>query len=359
MKRKPGKFSTISASLSGELTIILREWSSLYGAGITLTRQLEVLSQQASHSAFKDALAACLKDVQSGHTVSSALRAHPDIFPALYVHMVEIGERSGTLDTMLLRIAELAERSQHSNQKLVSSLIYPIIVMVLCLLFIVIVPAFLFRGLFELLENFGVSLPILSRFLLLTSTFIRSPLFPLFLLCVVLGIVAVVRYLWRSIHTREALQRGFLALPALGKVIRLSESARFARTLSVILNAGVPLLNGLDMARRSTSLIVLQETLELAHSRVSYEGVSLGEAFADSKFFPPLLLQFFIAGEESGNMSEMLSHAAEICEQDVECTIESMLAALQPMILLLMGVIVGLVITATMIPMLRVLDTLG
>lgn len=274
------------------------------------------------------------------------------------MRLIEVGEHTGKLSLVLESLATHAERAHSSALKLQAALVYPVFVLIISIAFLIIGPAYLLRGLFDFLNGLHISLPLMTQVLIKASTFMRSPIFPVsVLLAAVLSTTAAQR-MWRDIFWRRYMQKALLSLPGIGPYYRSLQMTVFTRALALVSESGMSLLPGMELVKRSVGLLALQSELDKAARHVQ-EGESLHEALTQTGFFPPLVLQFIKAGEESGDLGKMLRQSAWVCEQNNTHTLEILTEALQPFVLLVMGVIVGFLIIATMSPMLKVIQELS
>jgi len=362
-KKRLSKFSELIDTyyapyqVSAELIVCLRQLVALYQSGIPFGRALYVISQQATHPKLKEVFAECLRNVNSGWSLTNALSIYPGIFPELYIKLIEVGEKTGKLDIMLDKVAKHAEKTRERSMRLYSALTYPAFVIVLCMFFLIVGPAFIFKGILEFLTSLNVTLPLSTKLLILFSSIVRSPFFFVLLIAGIIGAFIGLQVIWKNRKTKKLMQDLILAIPVLGRLYHTSEVATIARTLATIYESGMLLLPGIELTRRAVGIVSLQEALSSVYSQVS-DGDTLTDAFNRSTLFPPVLLQFVNAGEQTGDLGRMLNWAAWLCEQEVEHSLEIVLEALQPLIILMVGLVVGFIVMATMAPMLKVVQGL-
>jgi type II secretory pathway component PulF len=341
--------------VSAELIVSMRQLSALYQAGIPFSRALYVISEQSTHPRLKYVFSECMRNVSSGWSITHALSIYPGLFPELYVKLIEVGEQTGTLQVMLDKVAQHAEKRRERLMKLYSALTYPSFVVALCLSFLIIGPAFVFKSILEFLKGLNVNLPFSTKLLIFGSSIVRSPFFYVIALVGTIAGFFLLHGMWKARATRKLIQDLFLSLPGIGRLYQTFEVASIARTLATIYESGMLILPGLELTRRTVGIVTIQDAMEVVRSHV-IEGETLFDAFTKTRLFPPVLLQFLNAGEQTGDMGRMLNWAAWLCEQEVEHTLNIFLEALQPIIILIVGIMVGFVIIATMSPMLRVIQ---
>lgn len=336
-----------------ELIICFRELAALYTAGIPFSRALYIVSQQVSHPLLQRALRECLRNITSGWSITNALSIYPGLFPELYIRLIEVGENTGKLEQMLEKIAQHAEKTREKTQKFVSALAYPSFIAAICLAFLIIGPSFVFKDILLFLKDLHIPLPIATRILIILSAILRSPifliLFPLFLL----GVAAILSRLWKARYFKKRLQDLILWIPGIGKLLHISEVASVARALAITCESGVPIMQGIRLTKKIVSFVELQDALDSVEKAI-IDGESVTEAFTRTNLFPPVLLQFMNAGEQTGELGPMLNWAAWMCEQNVDHSLSVLLEALQPIVIFLVGIVVAFIIAATMGPMLKI-----
>jgi type II secretory pathway component PulF len=345
-------------AVTAEMIICLRQFAIMHSAGIAFARSVRIISEQVTENKLRSILCCCQRRIESGKTIASAFAEFPDVFPELYARLIEVGERTGKLGSILESIAAHAEKAQKTSLKLKAALMYPACVMALCLAFMILGPTLLMRGLFEFITGLNSKLPLLTRGLIGLSAFMSSPLFPLAALFAAIPAVALARRMWQQRYWRRCLQNMVLALPGIGPYYLSLQMATFSRTLAIVHESGIPLIQGLELVQKSVSLIRFQDELESVIEQVK-EGKSLYDALLGTDFFPVVILQFIKAGEESGELGRMLVWAAWVCDENNDQKLDIATEALQPLVLLVIGVIVGLLIVAIMAPMLKIVQEIS
>ena len=346
------------SSMMAELVICFREIAALYQAGVPFHKSLRIISEQTEHPGLKSALEGCHAKIMTGHNITNALSYYPTIFPELYLRMIEAGEKSGNLDEMLEYIARDAEKRRALVMKLNSILIYPIFIFGICLILLIFAPSFIFNKMFDLFNDMKIALPITTRILIQLSSAIRSPMFPLLVLMTLLNGFALLKICWSRRASRRYIQSLLLTIPGIGTALHVTEVTIFARTMATVLNAGLPLLRSLEIAKRSAGNASLQDKLEVVRTRI-ISGWPLHKAMSDAHFFPPAMLNLVAAGEESGKLPVMFEWAAVLCEMDLERALDTAISFLQPLTLLIIGLVVGFIIYALMTPMIKIVETLS
>jgi general secretion pathway protein F len=353
-----GRFSlrrTGRVTLAG-LSAATRQMATLLGAGLPLDEALATTADQTDQPHLALALNRVRDEVVQGRALHAALADQQRIFPPLYVNMVKVGESSGTLDQVLEQLADLQENQARTRSRIRAALAYPALMAVvgsgvLLLLFVFVVPKIT-----RMLDNLGMDLPLLTRWLIACCDAVAGYWWLLSILLLAAG-AALARYAG-SESGRLALHRRALSLPLFGRLNLMVATARLSRTLATLLRSGVPLLTALDISRGLMSNRILQQAL--ADTAVSVrEGEGLAAPLKRSGVFPPLLVQMAAVGERSGRLEEMLLRAAQSYEQQVELAIAALLPLLEPLMILAMGVVVGGVVLAVLLPIFQASQGMG
>lgn len=336
-----------------ELAVMARQFSTMVNAGIPLIRSLAVLGEQAENPLLSSTLKDMEISVSSGDALSQAMDRHPKVFDELFVSMVRAGEAAGALDVVLQQLASTLERSVAVANKIRSAMAYPVAVLVMVVaviaaMLIFVVPVF--SGIYDDLDG---TLPLPTRTLVLLSTLLTDYL-PFVVLAVV-GLVFAVRRWLRTDRGEYRWDKIKLRLPLVGVLIHKSALARLGRTLSVLTKAGVPVLDTLRIAANTTGNRVMTDAL-----LESIEGVRNGESLATNMgshpIFPPMVLQLVTVGEESGSLEEMLDVVGRTYEGEVETAVAGFAALIEPLLMAVIGVVVGGMVISLYLPMFRIID---
>jgi type IV pilus assembly protein PilC len=340
-----------------ELAIFTRQFSVMIDAGLPLVQCLEILAGQQENKLFQKVLAATRASVEGGATLSAAMRAHPKVFDALYVNMVEAGETGGILDTILQRLSTYIEKAVKLKRAVQSASVYPIGVMtiagaVVILLLWKVVPIFatLFAGL-------GVDLPLPTKIVIGMSNFIGS-IFGLLILVAIAGTVIGIKVWYATPRGRFILDSILLKLPVMGILLRKIAVARFTRTLGTLIASGVPILEGLDITARTAGNAVVERALQQVRKSLE-EGKSLTEPLKDSEVFPGMVTQMIAVGEQTGAMDAMLQKIADFYEEEVDAAVKDLLTALEPIMIVFLGVVVGGVVISMYMPLFSLIGKLS
>ena len=332
---------------TGELAAATRQMATLLGAGLALDDTLNTVSEQTEQPLLTQTFAKIREHVVQGGTLHEALAAHRQIFPDLFINMIQVGEDSGTLDRTMYRLADFLESQARMRARIQAALAYPLLMSfvgsgVLAFLFVFVIPKIT-----SMLTELDRALP-WPTLLLITLTDFLASWWWLFGLLLVLALVFLKRYRDTE-RGRKHLDSLILKAPLFGRLQLLIVTARFARTLGTLLESGVPLLKALGIARNLLTNQVLNQAIETVTLRVQ-EGGSLAVALKETTVFPPMLAQLTAAGEKSGKLEEMLFRVADTYEHQTDLSMTGMLSLLEPLMILLMGGIVGFVVLAILLP---------
>ena len=340
-----------------ELAIFTRQFSVMIDAGLPLVQCLEILAGQQENKTFQKVLVGTRGAVEGGSTLSAAMKQYPKVFDPLYSNMVEAGETGGILDTILQRLSTYIEKNVKLKAAVKSALIYPIGVLsiagaVITLLLWKVVPIFatLFAGL-------GVDLPLPTKIVIGLSHFVGS----IFGLLIFVGIIASIFGLkiWYGTPTgRFALDTVVLKLPVLGILMRKIAVARFTRTLGTLISSGVPILEGLDITARTSGNAVVERALTKVRKSLE-EGKSLTEPLKESEVFPGMVTQMIAVGEQTGAMDAMLQKIADFYEDEVDVAVKDLLTALEPIMIVFLGLVVGGVVISMYLPLFSLIGKLS
>ncbi len=340
-----------------ELAIFTRQFSVMIDAGLPLVQCLEILAGQQENKFFQKVLTGTRSQVEGGATLSAAMRSSPKVFDSLYVNMVEAGETGGILDTILQRLSTYIEKNVKLQRAVKSALVYPVGVLtvaggVIILLLWKVVPIFatLFAGL-------GVDLPLPTKIVIALSNFIGS-IFGLLILVAFGGALFGLKVWYGTPQGRFVLDTIVLKLPVLGILMRKIAVARFTRTLGTLISSGVPILEGLDITAKTAGNAVVERALQKVRKSLE-EGKSLTEPLKDSEVFPGMVTQMIAVGEQTGAMDAMLQKIADFYEEEVDAAVKDLLTALEPVMIVVLGVVVGGVVISMYLPLFSLIGKLS
>ena len=349
-KKDAGKFMSIPVFNSvkpAEISVMTRQLATLLGSGFPLVSALDSLIPQTGSKPLKKILAGIKDSIVEGNSFAGALSQYPKTFPALYINMVKAGETSGTLETTLERLAETAEKQQALNNRIKTALAYPVLMSFIGGLVLFLLLAFIVPNITKIFSDMNQVLPVPTRFLIATSDFFKSFWWIIFIFLG--GLWAAKHTIEKTHNGRRTLDKAKLYLPGVGSLIKKLSVARFARTLGSLLENGVSMLVALETVKNIVGNLLISEAIENAAQEVA-KGQGLGVSLSSSGFFPSLSVQMIQVGEQSGALENMLNKIADIYENEVESTIMGMTSLLEPVMILIMGVVVGLIVLAICLP---------
>lgn len=338
-----------------ELAFFSRQLSVLIDAELPLIQSLGLLAEQQKNKYFSRVITEVKEDVEAGSALHQALRKNPKVFDDLYCNLVASGEQSGSLDTMLRRLADYQESMIKLRTKVRQAMIYPAAIITFAILVAIfmlwkVIPVF---G--SIYQELGAQLPGLTAFVLALSHFVQK-----YIIFIFLGLVALVfsfRYWRKTPPGREAVDRAMLKFPVMGNLMRKISLSRFTRTLSTLISGGVPMLESLKISSTTTGNVIIERQILQARQLVS-EGKSLNDSLkeAGQGQFPPMMIQMVNVGESTGTLDEMLSKLANFFDDEVDDAVTSLLAALEPMVLIFVGGIVGGLVISMYLPLFNLIQ---
>jgi len=340
-KKKAGKISM------RDIVIFTRQFSTMINAGLPLVQALDILAKQSENKALKDVTLAVVFDVESGHTVADALRKHPKAFTELYVNMVAAGEAGGILDTILMRLATFMEKNDALVRKVKGAMIYPGVIMSVAAIAIVVLLIFVIPTFERMFASVGLALPLPTRVVIGASKFLQGYWWALIAIIVV-GFKAFKKY-YASTDGKLVIDRMMLKAPVLGDVLRKSSVSRFTRTLGTLIGSGVSILDGLEITAKTSGNRVIQDAIMESRASIA-GGETISAPLQKSQVFPPMVISMIAVGEQTGGLDEMLSKIADFYDEEVDAAVSGLLAMMEPLMIVFLGVVVGGMVVAMYLP---------
>ncbi len=344
------------------LMIFTRQLATLIDSGLPLLRSLTVLEKQEPNPVLKATVAVLAENVQGGSTFSESLAQHPKIFNKLYVNMVKAGELGGVLEIVLNRLAEYQEKAQKLKNKIVSAMVYPVIVMFIAVAILVFLMIFIVPKFKEMFANTDQELPLISKIVFGTSEFfLARPLFVpnVVFVFIMVGIGAFLFGMWgRTKGGRVVIDTLKLRMPVLGDIQRKSAVSRFSRTLGTLVTSGVPILQALNITRDTAGNVVISQAIEKVHEAVK-EGETIVTPLQASGVFPNMVISMVDVGEETGQLPEMLLKVADVYDDEVDNAVTALTSILEPIMIVILALIVGSVVFALFLPLIKMISTMG
>jgi general secretion pathway protein F len=355
-KEKIRKFFLFKRISVGELVVTTRQFSTLISAGFPLEASLVALSEQTEDAKLSQVLTQVRDRVSEGSSLAGALGEHPNAFSTLYINIVKAGEASGTLDIVLLRLADFLEKQMALRSRIRSALIYPIFMFFIGSGVLFFMMTYIIPKIAKIFEESRKALPLITIVLIRFSSFLIHNLFALFLLFV--GLVFIVYRLGKTERGNALLDRLILKLPIFGKIIRMVIISRFTRTLGTLLGSGIPLLDALEIGEAVLGNSVYIETLKRVRENIR-EGSSLAGPLRESGVFPPLMTRMITVGEQTGELEEMLSKIANIYDLQIETSVSTLTSLLEPVMILAIGAVIAFIVFAILLPIFDLTSTIG
>jgi len=355
---KMPKFLRPSRVKAKDLTAFTRQLSTLVNAGLPLMRCIEVLKKQKMAPALADCLDGISDSIAGGGTFSEALTAYPKIFDHLYVNMVKAGEAGGVLEVVLNRLAEFAEKAQKIKNKVKGAMIYPSVVLtaaigITAFLLVTVIPKF--QQVFNDILG-GAQLPAITEFVMNLSEFVQHNGLQIFL--GVAAVVVIYKIFGKTPFGAYQLDKVRLHMPVIGSLVQRTAIAQFSRTLGTLLSSGVPILQSLVIVRDTTGNRVVAKAIQTVHDAVK-EGESMTDPLASSSVFPPMVVSMVQVGEETGALPDMLTRIANTYDDEVDNAVAGMTAAIEPALIIFLAVVVGTIVIAMFLPMIKIISSVS
>jgi type IV pilus assembly protein PilC len=339
------------------LMIFTRQLATLIDSGLPLLRGLNVLVKQERDRVLKNTIEKVANSVQGGSTFSESLAQYPLIFNDLYVNMVKAGEVGGVLELVLTRLAEFQEKATKIRNKVAAAMVYPIIVMTMAIaimgfLLVFIVPKFevIFHDMLG-----DRPLPAITTFVINVSRFVQAHC--LVIVAIIFTLIAGYKFANRTARGKSIIDGAKLRFPLFGDIIRKTAISRFSRTLGTLVTSGVPILQALNITRETSGNLVIARAIGQVHEAVK-EGESIVQPLEASGAFPPMVVSMIDVGEETGQLPEMLLKIADVYDDEVDTSVEAMTAALEPIMIVLLALVVGTIVVALFLPLISIIQGL-
>jgi len=347
------KIPFVSKTKSKDLILFTRQLSSMLASGLTLIKSLEILKEQTNNKYLQETIGGTLLDLEEGKSFSDSIAKYPDVFPAIYISLVKAGESSGLLDKVFLRLATNLEKQHKLKNTVRGALMYPIIVMTLMVIVIIILMVFVVPELSKLYDSLNVTLPFITRVVVGVSSAIAKIWF------LIVGFIAIFIYgflRWKKTpNGKEIYDRNILRFPLFGKIIKQTILTEFSRTFGLLVGTGTLIVDALNQSAGVTGNSVYDKSIREIAKKVE-KGVAVGEAMSGYSYFPPLLIQLVKVGEETGKMDENLLKASEYFEEEVNQAVKTLTTAMEPIIMVVLGIGVGFLVFSVITPIYSILD---
>ena len=336
---------------SQELVVFTRQLATMIAAGIPLLECLEILAEQSEDQGFRVVLTTVADDVRSGMDLSESMRKHSGCFERIYVNMIKAGEASGQLDEILVRLAEYQESSEKLKGEIKAAMTYPVVSLALIFLITIFLLVFIIPKFKDIFSSLNIELPFITRMLLGLSTAMKTYWF--IWVGAIVGLVTFFIW-WKRTDAGEKIYDRFkLSMPVFGQLFRKVAISRFARTFATLIQSGVPILGALEIVASTAGNRVIEDAVLSAVDSVR-QGETLGKPLADSRVFPPMVTRMISIGEKSGALESLLEKISEFYDQQVSAAVESLTSLIEPLMIAVMGTVVGGIVLAVFLPIFEI-----
>ena len=355
-KRKKGQTFTIGGVSSKQLCTFTRQFSTLQDAGLPVLRSLKILEHQMKPGVLKNALLDVVDDVESGSTLSEAFAKHPKCFDRLYVNMVKAGEAGGALEIILQRLADFKEKAQSLKRRITGAMVYPVVVILVAVSILSFIMIYIIPKFENIFKDFGFKLPDLTLALMATSRWFVSywytlPLFPI-------GIWLLIKLIRLNKTGNYVMDRMKLFVPVMGQIIEKTIVARTTRTLGTLVSSGVPILEALSITRETCTNAVFERMYQKVYESIR-EGETIAAPMKESRLVDDMVVNMIDVGEETGDLDTMLYKVADVYDEEVDVLVEGLISLLEPLMIVVLGLIIGTIVIALFMPLIKLLEGLS
>jgi type IV pilus assembly protein PilC len=330
-----------------DVAVFTRQFATMIDAGLPIVQCLSILGEQTQNKTFRRTLQTIRKDVEGGTTLAEGLKKHPKIFDDLYVNMVEAGEMGGALNTILNRIALFIEKATKLKKKVKGAMIYPCSIIAVAIIVVAILMLFVIPVFAELYGGMGKALPAPTQITINISNWFVAYWYVIF--GSMFGVAVAISMYYKTAQGRMNIDRMLLRLPIVGDLLRKVAVARFTQNMAILLSSGVPILDGLAITARTAGNKVVEKAI--MESRISIsQGRNIADPLKESKVFPPMVCQMVAVGETTGGLDTMLRKVSELYEEEVDDAVANLTALMEPMIMVVLGVILGGLVISMYLP---------
>ncbi|MBQ8188811.1 MAG: type II secretion system F family protein [Lachnospiraceae bacterium] len=331
-----------------DLSLFCRQFVSLHRAGVTIIESMRMLTEQTENPTLRGAMQEVSANVQKGETLANSMRAREDVFPPLLAHMVAAGEASGSLDIAFERMAVQFEQSAKINAMIKKAMVYPIMVLVVAVVVVIVMLTFVVPTFMEMFADMDIEMPKITLMVVAASEYMQKNW--IIIVAIIIGIVVFISYFKKTPTGRGIIDKALMKMPLFGDLTVKSSSAKFARNLSTMLAAGIAMPEALQIVGDTMNNVYYEECMKNARNDVM-QGVPVSTPLEKSGLFPPMVYHMVRIGEETGNTEDMLDTLAGYYEEEVEMATQSLMAALEPLIIIILAAVCGTIIGAVIAPM--------
>jgi type IV pilus assembly protein PilC len=330
-----------------DVVIMTRQFATMINAGLPLVQALGILADQTENKILADVTRQVVYDVESGHTLADALRKHPKAFSDLFVNMVAAGEAGGILDTILLRLAQFLEKNDAIIRKVKGAMVYPVVILSVAAIAITVLLIFVIPTFQAMFASVNLELPLPTRIVIGASNVLKHYWWAI--LAAMGGTAFGINRYYQTPPGKLQIDTFMLNVPVLGDVIRKSAVSRFTRTLGTLISSGVSILDGLEITARTAGNQVIHNAVMESRASIA-GGETIAAPLQKSKVFPPMVISMIAVGEQTGGLDEMLSKIADFYDEEVDAAVSTLLSLMEPIMIVVLGVIVGGMVVAMYLP---------
>ncbi len=360
VKKKGGKGKkksfTIGKISTKQLCTFTRQLSTLQDAGLPILRSLKILEGQCKPGVLKNALADVVDDIESGSTLSDAFAKHPKAFDRLYCNMIKAGEAGGALEAILQRLADFKEKSQSLKRRIKSAMVYPVVVIFVAVVIVGFILYFIVPKFEAIFADFGVPLPNMTIVLIHASHFVVKYFYIVFMAPLFFWIF--IKLLYRNRTGAYVCDRILLYIPVMGAIVEKSTVARTTRTLGTLVQSGVPILESLNIVRDTAGNAVFERAFNRIYESIR-EGETIAQPLREARIVDDIVVNMIDVGEETGDLDTMLNKIADNYDEEVEALVESLVSLLEPMMIVVLGGIIGFIVIALFLPLITLIQKLS
>jgi type IV pilus assembly protein PilC len=350
------KSFTIGKISTKQLCTFTRQLSTLQDAGLPILRSLKILHGQCKPGVLKNSLEDVVEDIESGATLSDAFAKHPKAFDKLYCNMIKAGEAGGALEAILQRLADFKEKSQSLKRRIKSAMVYPLVVITVACAIVGFILYFIIPKFEAIFKDFGVDLPSMTKFLIKASHFVVD----YFYVCILFPVFVWIflKLVYRNKTGAYICDRILLMIPVMGSIVEKSTVARTTRTLGTLVQSGVPILESLNIVRDTAGNMVFERAFTRIYDSIR-EGETIAQPLREARIVDDIVVNMIDVGEETGDLDTMLNKIADNYDEEVEALVESLVSLLEPIMIVVLGGIIGFIVIALFLPLISLISKLS
>ena len=354
--RKKKKSFTIGKISTKQLCTFTRQLSTLQDAGLPILRSLRILEGQCKPGVLKNALGEVVEDIESGQTLSEAFAKHPKAFDRLYCNMIKAGEAGGALEAILQRLADFKEKDQSLKRRIKSAMVYPVVVIFVAVVIVGFILYFIIPKFESIFTDFNVPLPKMTLVLIEASHFLIQKFYIILLMPVFVWIF--IKLLYRSKTGAYIGDRVLLMIPVMGQIVEKSCVARTMRTLGTLVQSGVPILESLNIVKETAGNVVFERAFARIYDSIR-EGETIAQPLREARIVDDIVVNMIDVGEETGDLDSMLNKISDNYDEEVEALVESLVSLLEPIMIVVLGGIIGFIVIALFLPLITLIEKLS